>query len=546
MAAGTERVEGFGQVSRTVGTVFRYVLLAATLVGIVALGVLLVYVGIDTFQPQSADPGWHLTYLLTLVVPTVAVAVYLRSRTEHGFGTGVTAMGVPVVGGLFGAGVTIVFVDLVPPLAWFAYLLAVTLPLGVVVTADRVVELPTGARIGAAVVLLAGSLAVLPGFVSSLRVVPTPGVILFVSLGLPVALFVGRLVRARWTHRRAGWIAGGAVVLSTAVVTFVGPLVGVGPVPAVVLWLTTAVPGAAYVSDVLHRDGVLGGERPTQESEAPAPDWYGLLLPAIIVGGLAVGALLTGAIGFGGPQSSLNWQFLTSTTVTDPATAGIYPALVGSILLMIVVVLAAFPVGVGAAVYLEEYARDGPVTRLVQVNISNLAGVPSVVYGLLGLGVFIRYGGSPPGTVIVGGLTLALLILPIVIIAAQEALRSVPDSLREASYGMGATRWQTVKNVVLPRAFPGILTGTILAIGRAVGETAPLLVIGAANVADVPTDLSSRVAALPLQIYVWATTFADPAFFDRVIPAGVIVLLVILLTMNSVAIVLRNRYQTEG
>jgi len=546
MATGSRTAEGFGQVSRTVGTVFRYVLLAATLVGILALGILLIYVGIDAFQPLTADTGWHLTYLVTLVVPTAAVAGYLRSRTARGFGTGVTALGVPVVGALFGAGVSIIFVDLVPPLAWLAYLLAAVLPLGIVAGLSRFVALPSLVRAGGALVLLAVSLALIPGFVTSLRVVPTPGVILLASLGLPVAIGLGRAVAARSERARAGWLVGGAVFVSTAVATFVGPLLGVGPVPAVVLWLAAAVPGATYVGVVLHRDGVLAGANRTAELDAQAPDWHGLLLPAVVIGGLVGGALVTAAFGFTGPESSLTWGFLTSTTVTDPATAGIYPALVGSILLMIVVVVAAFPVGVGAAVYLEEYASDGPVTRLIQVNISNLAGVPSVVYGLLGLGVFIRYGGSAPGTVVVGGLTLALLILPIVIIAAQEALRSVPDSLREASYGMGATRWQTVKNVVLPRAFPGILTGTILAIGRAVGETAPLLVVGAANVADVPTDLTSRVAALPLQIYVWATTFADPAFFDRVIPAGVIVLLVILLTMNSVAIVLRNRYQTEG
>ncbi|MFB6149316.1 MAG: PstA family ABC transporter permease, partial [Halobacteriales archaeon] len=183
---------------------------------------------------------------------------------------------------------------------------------------------------------------------------------------------------------------------------------------------------------------------------------------------------------------------------------------------------------------------------IIDVNISNLAGVPSVVYGLLGLGLFVTYAGSQPGTVLVGGLTLALLILPIVIISAREAIRSVPDGFRQASYGMGATRWQTIKNVILPEAFPGILTGTILALGRAIGETAPLLVIGAPQVFDLPTELSARVGALPLQIYVWATAFASPDFFRKALPAGVIVLLVIMLVMNSVAIVLRNRFERNG
>jgi phosphate transport system permease protein len=213
---------------------------------------------------------------------------------------------------------------------------------------------------------------------------------------------------------------------------------------------------------------------------------------------------------------------------------------------MIVVALISFPVGVGAAIYLEEYASEGRLKRIIDVNISNLAGVPSVVYGLLGLGAFVRYGGLTPGTVIVGGATLTLLILPIVIISAREAIRSVPDTQRQASYGMGATRWQTVRKVVLPRAFPGILTGTILALSRAIGETAPLIVIGAPQIFDLPTTLSDRVGAMPLQLYVWATTFADPAFYTTVLAAGVVVLLVVMLAMNSVAIVLRNRYQTRG
>ena len=550
MAAETPTVEGFGRVSRRVGTVFRYLLLVATLVGILALGILLVYVAIDAFQPATADLGWHLTFLATLVLPTLAVGIYLRYRTDDGFGVGLAALGIPVVGALFGAGVSIVFVDLVPPLVWLAYVLAVALPIALVVVVDRFVGLPYLVEVVASLGLLVASVLVVPGLVTSLRVIPTPGIILTVTVGLPASFLVGRSVAGRRASRGAGLVSGGAVFLLASVAAFVGPLAGLGDIPAVVLTVTAVVPAGLYVGTVLADAGMGTGSRkpPTGSDEAArAPDaWHGLLLPLVVVAGVGVGVLATDVLGFAGPQSVVDWQFLTSTTVTDPATAGIYPALVGSILIMAVVVVTAFPVGVGAAVYLEEYATEGRLTRLVQVNISNLAGVPSVVYGLLGLGVFIRYAGAPPGTIIVGGLTLALLILPIVIIAAQEALRSVPDSLRDASYGMGATQWQTVRNVVLPRAFPGILTGTILAIGRAVGETAPLLVIGAAAVADTPTSLSSRVAALPLQIWVWATTFADPAFYGTVIPAAVIVLLVILLTMNSVAIVLRNRYQTEG
>jgi phosphate transport system permease protein len=333
---------------------------------------------------------------------------------------------------------------------------------------------------------------------------------------------------------------------------FVGPFVGIPAMPAVVLTVTTLVPFGLYAA-LVSRDPAGAREATTGQSatagvrdEGVAADRYGLLLPLVLVAGALLFVVLVDALGVAGPNSNVTWELLTSTTVTDPQSAGVYPGIVGSLLLMLIVAFAAFPVGVGAAVYLEEYAPDNRFTRIVQVNISNLAGVPSVVYGLLGLGLFIRYLGSPPGTVVVGGLTLALLILPIVIIAAQEAIRSVPDSLRQASYGMGATRWQTVRNVVLPRSFAGILTGTILALGRAIGETAPLLVIGAPNVFDVPDALSARVGALPLQIYVWATTFALDEFYNQVIPAAVIVLLVILLAMNSLAIVLRNKYQSEG
>jgi phosphate transport system permease protein len=200
-------------------------------------------------------------------------------------------------------------------------------------------------------------------------------------------------------------------------------------------------------------------------------------------------------------------------------------------------------VGVGAAVYLEEYAPDNRVTNFIQVNISNLAGVPSVVYGLLGLAIFINTFGMGTGSIAVGGMALGLLILPIVIISAQEAIRSVPESAREASYGMGATRWQTVRNVVLPQAMPGILTGTILALGRAIGETAPLIMIAApSSYLGIPDGFLAPAAALPLQIYNLAFLPQD-AFRTGVVPAGVVTMLAILLTMNGIAIILRNRYQ---
>ncbi|MFC7216340.1 phosphate ABC transporter permease PstA [Saliphagus sp. GCM10025334] len=268
-----------------------------------------------------------------------------------------------------------------------------------------------------------------------------------------------------------------------------------------------------------------------------------LTLAAALLGILSLAVLLAyvavDAIGW------LDWQFLTSPPHPNPFEAGILPALVGSIALMLLIALVTFPLGVGAAIYLEEYASDGPLTTFIQINIANLAGVPSVVYGLLGLGLFVSLIGLGFGTLIVAAFTVALLILPIVIISAQEAIRAVPDSQRQASYGMGATKWQTIRNVVLPRAMPGILTGTILALGRAIGETAPLIMIGApTTVFGVPNSLLSKVSAMPMQIYTWAQ-YPEAEFQYGVVAAGVVTLLVVLLSINSVAILIRNHYQHD-
>lgn len=270
-----------------------------------------------------------------------------------------------------------------------------------------------------------------------------------------------------------------------------------------------------------------------------------LTLGASLIGILALVALLLNvsvdAIGW------LTWDFITGMpSFSNPYEAGFLPAIVGSIALMIVIALVTFPLGVGAAIYLEEYASDGSLTRFIQLNISNLAGVPSVVYGLLGLGLFVNLLGLGFGTLLVAGFTVSLLILPVVIIAAQEAIRSVPDSQRQASYGMGATKWQTIRNVVLPRALPGILTGTILALGRAIGETAPLIMIGAPTaVFGVPNSLFSKISAMPMQIYTWADR-PEMEFQYGVVAAGVVTLLVILLSINSIAILIRRRYESQS
>jgi phosphate transport system permease protein len=237
----------------------------------------------------------------------------------------------------------------------------------------------------------------------------------------------------------------------------------------------------------------------------------------------------------------LDWAFLTSYSSRLPERAGIKAALWGSIWLLVMTALIAFPVSVGAAIYLEEYAQRSWFTRVIQTNIANLAGVPSIVYGILGLGLFVRTLGFDR-SILSGALTLSILILPVIIIASQEAIRAVPTSIRLGAYALGATRWQVVRTQVLPMALPGILTGTILALSRAVGETAPIVMIGAvAFIATTPDSVFDRFTVLPLQIFQWISR-SQPEFHSLA-AAGILVLLGILLTMNAAAILLRNRYQ---
>ena len=237
----------------------------------------------------------------------------------------------------------------------------------------------------------------------------------------------------------------------------------------------------------------------------------------------------------------LDWDFLTSYPSRRPHRAGILSALVGTVYMILLTASIAFPLGVGAAVYLQEYAKKNLFYRLVEVNIANLAGVPSIVYGLLGLELFVR-ALELRRSLLAGSLTMALLILPIIILTSREALRAVPDSIREGSYALGASRWQTIRHQVLPLAFPGILTGTILALSRAIGETAPMIMIGAlAYIAFLPDGLFAPFTVLPIQIFNW-TSRPQHAFSINA-AAGIIVLLVILLSMNALAIWLRNRFQ---
>ena len=531
MATTENVIEDFGHVSRTVGTVFRYLLLAATLFGIVALVILLIYVANDAIQPLTADPRWHLTFFLTLVLPTLVVGGYLLRTDSASFRFGASVVGLLAVSTMFAGGAAMIFVDIVPSVVWFSYVLALAVSFAGVVGIERLDQrVPFLARFAAAGAVILGSLLVIPSLVQGLPVYPTDGIMLTLSLGAPVALVVGRYAAAE-AGRRGTLLAVLVGVAAVGAGEVLGPMLAIGAVPATVLLSVAVVPTAGYAAGVVRRNSAV---RP------------GLAFVATVLGGAVVGAVAVETLGFAGPQSWVDWQFLTSAHSGTAADAGLYPAIGGSILLMVTVAALSFPLGVGAAVYLEEYAPNNRFTRFIDVNISNLAGVPSVVYGLLGLGVFVTYLGQPTGTVLIGGATLALLILPIVIISAREALRSVPDEMRQASYGMGATRWQTIRNVVLPRAFPGILTGTILALGRAIGETAPLLMVGlAASVRLAPNGFFDLGAAMPRQILTWSSEF-EAAFRHGVLAAGVVTLVAVLIIMNATAIVIRNKYQREA
>ncbi len=258
--------------------------------------------------------------------------------------------------------------------------------------------------------------------------------------------------------------------------------------------------------------------------------------------------------------SWLDADFIKNPQSSDPLRAGVRTAILGSLWVIVITILFAFPIGVGAAIYLEEYAGDSWIHRVIQTNINNLAGVPSIIYGMLGLAIFVRAlepitSGALFGyvedltttngrTILSAGLTLGLLVLPLIIINAQEAIKAVPNSLRQASYGLGATKWETVWSHVLPSALPGILTGTILSISRALGETAPLVVIGASTfITFDPDGPFSKFTTLPIQIWQW--TARPQAEFRNIAAAAIITLLFILLTLNAAAVLLRNRYRQQ-
>ena len=283
--------------------------------------------------------------------------------------------------------------------------------------------------------------------------------------------------------------------------------------------------------------GTIGRQPPG--AKVHGTTFYVLLLVCVSVGFVLLGALLVDVLQKG--IGYLDPVLLTEPNSTNPARAGAGPAILGTIYMMLLLLVIVVPIGVGTAIYLEEYAnRERWYNRLLELNIQNLAAVPSIVYGILGLAFLVR--GLGLGRVLLAGaLILTLLVLPTVIVASREAIRAVPDSIRQGAYALGATQWQVVSRQVLPASIPGIATGSILALARAIGETAPLLLVGALTYVAVNPTLLGSFTALPVQIYQWIARPQEE--FRLLAAAGIMVLLAILLTMNAFAIWLRNRYQ---
>ena len=259
------------------------------------------------------------------------------------------------------------------------------------------------------------------------------------------------------------------------------------------------------------------------------------------------GVLILGVLLFHVTQEGIQWldlQFLSDFPSRFPAKAGIHSALIGTLWLISLTALFSVPIGIGAGLYLEEFTKKNRICQFVDLNISNLAGVPSIVYGMLGLVIFVRWF-ELNQSVLAGSLTMSLLILPVIIISTREALRAVPNTIRQAAFALGATRWQTIYAHVLPAAFPGILTGIILALSRAIGETAPLIMIGALTyVAFVPDGPMDDFTALPIQIFNWASRPQQQ--FHELAAAGILVLLFVLLLMNSIAVFIRHRLEKKS
>jgi len=587
------------------GSIFEALLVFSTLIGILSLLVLFGYISFDAFRPMTASVRWYLVYFGTLVGPMSLYVLYTRYNDAV---RRVNAKTFAVfLGGLASALVTYVIVTALSPYDVLVFLFFGAVPavlvhlygdrylgkefVGPAVPVVAVVGILSVFGVAPVIRFLVGTPIVLVEGLTGINI-QTTYVVYALGVGTPVVAVVGYA-------RRTGRSVRPAVVVATAALAFVlteglyghvRPLVGFVPEP-VAYFTVVAVPVAVIIRTVvgLRRSGRSANIAAALVAVAavvaavaafavgvPSPFWIvvssafvapfvyvigdtvlsdeegrlGVLGPFVVVGGILLGAYLVRVVGVRGPETFLTPNLLVNSwNGLNAANAGVYPQIVGSIVIVGFMSFLAFPVGVGAAVYLEEYAPKtgwwGRIAKTLELNISNLAGVPSVVYGLLGLALFRNTLGLGTGVVVAASGTLGLLILPIVVVSAQEAVRSVPDSLREASYGMGASRWQTVRNIVLPEAVPGILTGTILALARAIGETAPLVMIAVATTTySAPRGLFDGATALPLQIFA-ARSNPDPAFRHGVVPAAAVVLLALMLIMNAVAIVVRNRYQRE-
>jgi len=520
----------FGEVSRLSGIVFEYLTLAASMFGILSLGILLSYVFWDAFGLETADPVWYAVLVGTVGLPLVGQALYARRNPVAG--EVALELGSTLLGGvLAGLALVVVLEVIAGSEVWFAYFLTTVLPLGSLYVYGRRNEATwVGlATLGVLIVGPAIGTAALGPLTTVAGLFGGPG-IYFLSMVLPAALLCRYLVGEFLELGNGDYAAGATLALAVVGIPVVDT-VGV----ARSVWLLFLVALVMPFGIVVAKNLAVPERR------------VGFVAPAVIIVGIGLLAVLPETVGVAGPSPWFDWQYVTSNPSRFADQAGLYPAIIGSVFMIVAVAILTLIIGVGTAVYLEEYAPSSgiaaSVVRLIRINISNLAGVPSVVYGLLGLAVFANTLRLGFGTVVTAAFTLSLLILPIVIISSREAIRSVPDSLRDASYGMGATRWQTVRNVVMPRAIPGILTGTILALGRAIGETAPLIMIGVAtSIYSTPSGLFDKISAMPMQIFVWAS-FPSEEFQYGVLAAGVVTLLVVLLTMNSIAILLRNKFE---
>ncbi len=513
------------------GQIFEVALVAATLVGIVALLVLFAQISNDAFRPGTASSAWFLVYLGTLVAPTAAFTLYAR-RQPAVRATNARAFAA-VFGGLLLSLVTYAVVDSLSPYDVFIYTVFASVPPALVLAYDRMKsdQTYTGPAVPVSIFVGIGVAVLVDGPISQLIGIAAEWIMYFGLVTVPASLLIATLTATR-RGRRTGTVAGGVVATGGLAVAVTSIAVGVNASLPVVLFSVFVVP-TGYV--------IVRSIRTNPEGR------IGIAGPFILIGGALLGASLVERFGVDNPDTFLtptlilkSWDGLTASN------AGVYPQIVGSIIIVGFMAVLAFPVGIGAAIYLEEYAPDtglrGRLATLLEVNISNLAGVPSVVYGLLGLALFRRTLGFGTGIVVSASGTLGLLILPIVIVSTQEALRSVPNDLRQGSYGMGASRWQTLREVVLPEAIPGTLTGTILALARAIGETAPLVIIAIATTTySPPSGLFSGGTALPLQIFA-ASANAKPEFRHGVVPAAAVVLLILMLLMNATAIVIRNKY----